>query len=111
MKFILALIASASAIKMTATESAPGVCVSMDQSNHVFDLVDTNDDGQVSKKELTIAVTSYLDQHDIHPTKAQIKAFTGAAKADAGADHTLSPAEFNKLANQVAHYIAPNHCA
>ena len=107
MKFALALIATASAVKIEAA----GQCVSMAQSDHVFDMVDTNDDGQISKKELTTAVTQYLDAHDIHPTKAQIKGFAAAAKADAGADQTLSKPEFNSLANQVAHYIAPAHCA
>ena len=77
----------------------------MKQSDEVFHQVDTNGNGQISKKELTIAVTAYLKEHKIHPTKAQVKGFTKAATADAGADHQLNPKEFNKLANQVCAYI------
>ena len=103
MKFaLIALVASATAIKLSA-EAAK--CVSNAQSNAVFKEIDTNGNGQVSKKELTIAVTAYLKQNDIHPTAEQVKQFTGAAIADAGADHTLNPAEFNELANQVCAYI------
>ena len=43
------------------------------------------------------------------PTKAEVKAFSDAAKADAGADHTLSKKEFNSLANQVCAYIKSQH--
>jgi len=103
MKFaLIALVASAAAIRITA-EEAP--CVSMKQSDAVFKQVDTNGDGQISKRELTRAVKAYLKQNDIHPTKAQVKAFAGAAKKEAGADHTLSPVEFNDLANEVCAYI------
>ena len=109
MKFTLALIATATAVRITA--SAPGTCVSMAQSDHVFDMVDVNDDGQISEKELRSAVTQYLDAHDIHPTKAQIKAFATAAGNEAGKDQTLSKPEFNALANDVAHHIAPAHCS
>ena len=101
MKFAL-LIATVSAIRITA-EDAP--CVSMKQSNEVFHKVDTNGNGQISKKELTVAVKAYLKANDIHPTKAQVRAFAGAAKHDAGADHQLNPKEFNSLANQVCAYI------
>ena len=107
MKFTLALIATASAVKIEAA----GVCVSMAQSDHVFEMVDVNDDGQISEKELRSAVTQYLDAHDIHPTKAQIKAFATAAGNEAGKDQTLSKPEFNALANDVAHHIAPDHCS
>ena len=70
MKFALfALVASAAAIRITA-EDAP--CVSMGQSDEVFKQVDTNGNGQVSKKELTVAVKAYLKENDIHPTKAQV---------------------------------------
>jgi len=103
MKFALvALVASAAAIQIRA-EEAP--CVSMKQSNAVFKQVDTNGNGQISKKELTVAVKAYLKENDIHPTKAQVKAFAGAARKEAGADHQLNPAEFNDLANEVCAYI------
>ena len=47
MKFtLLALVATAAAIRITATE-AP--CVSMAQSDEVFHEVDTNGNGQISK--------------------------------------------------------------
>ena len=103
MKFaLIALVASAAAIRITA-EEAP--CVSMKQSDAVFKEVDTNGDGQISKKELTIAVTNYLKAHNIHPTAGQVAKFRGADMKDAGADHTLNPKEFNTLANQVCAYI------
>ena len=103
MKFTLALIATTAAIRITA--SAPHQCVSETASDRVFDMVDTNGDGQVDKKELTSAINVYLDANNINPTPAQIKAFTAAAVADAGADMTLSKPEANKLANQVANYL------
>ena len=103
MKFaLIALVASAAAIRITA-EEAP--CVCMKQSDAVFKQVDTNGDGQISKKELTIAVTNYLKAHNIHPTAGQVAKFRGAAIKDAGADHTLNPKEFNTLANQVCAYL------
>ena len=109
MKFILALIATAAAIKVTA--SNPGQCVDEAHSDKVFDEVDVNGDGQVDKKELTAAINVYLDANNIHPTKAQIKLFTATAYADAGANKTLNKTEANKLANQVAHYLEPANCS
>jgi Ca2+-binding EF-hand superfamily protein len=88
---------------LATVEDAP--CVSMKQSDGVFHMVDTNGNGQISKKELTVAVTAYLKENHIHPTAAQVKGFTKAATADAGADHQLNPVEFNSLANQVCAYI------
>ena len=103
MKFtLLALVATAAAVRITAEEKP---CVTRAQSDEVFHEVDTSGDGQISEKELRTAVTAYLKAHDIHPTKAQVKAFAGAAEKDAGADQKLSPAEFNRLANQVCAYI------
>ena len=103
MKFtLLALVASAAAIQIRAEEKP---CVSMKQSDELFHKVDTNHDGQISKKELTIAVKAYLKRENIHPTKAQVKVFSGAAREEAGADQKLSPAEFNRLANEVCAYI------
>merc|ERR1712086_583098 len=108
MKFaLLALVATVASIRL----SAPAQCVSAADSDAVFKKVDTNGNGQVSKKELTVAVTTYLKENKIHPTEAQVAAFTKAAEADAGADKTLSPAEFNSLANQVANYLDPAHCS
>ena len=70
MKFALfALIASAAAIRITASE---GPCVSMGESNNIFGEVDTNHNGEVSKAELTVAVKHYLQKHNIHPTPAQV---------------------------------------
>ena len=107
MKFALALIATVSAIRI----QAPSQCVSRADSDHVFDLVHANGDGQVNEAELRAAVGAFLDAHDIHPTKAQVRDFGNAAAQDAGADRRLNPAEFNSLANQVAHYVAPNKCS
>ena len=101
MKFAL-LIATVSAIRVSA-EDKP--CVSMAESNQVFDMIDTNHNGQVSKKELTKAVKGWLAQHPEHqPSKKEVAMFKNQAKKDAGADHTLSKAEFNNLANQVCAY-------
>ena len=103
MKFtLLALVATAAAIRITATE-AP--CVSMAQSDEVFHEVDTSGNGQISEKELTVAIKAYLKAHDLHPSKAQVKAFRGAAIEEAGADRQLSPVEFNALANEVCAYV------
>ena len=103
MKFALfALIASAAAIRITASK-AP--CVSMGESNNIFGEVDTNHNGEVSKAELTVAVTRYLKENNIHPTPAQVAEFTKAAETDAGKDHQLNKTEFNELANQVCAYI------
>ena len=110
MKFaLIALVATVASIRLS--EAGPHKCVSAAQSGAVFKEVDTNGNGQVSKKELTIAVTGYLQKHNLHPTDAQVAEFTKAAESDAGADHTLSPAEFNELANQVASVVAPNTCS
>ena len=103
MKFtLLALVASAAAIQIRA-EEAP--CVSMKQSDEVFKMVDTNKDGQLSKKELTKAVKGYLKKAGIHPSAAEEADFKGAAFEEAGEDKQLNPKEFNGLANEVCAYI------
>ena len=54
MKFaLIALVASATAIQIRAEGKK---CVSNKESNQVFDAIDTNHNGQVSKKELKTAI-------------------------------------------------------
>ena len=109
MKFALAFIATASAMKLEVSLPA-GTCVSRSDSDEIFGKIDTNDNGQISKKELNVAITAFLEKSDLEPTTAQMKAFARAARNDAGSDHTLNKKEFNKLANQCAHFIAPDKC-
>ena len=108
MKFaLIALVAAVSAIRV----SAPQQCVSMEDSDKVFDEIDTNGNGSVSASELRTAVTAYLDQNNLHPSSKQVAEFKAAAEKDAGADKVLSKPEFNELANQVANKIAPKYCS
>ena len=54
MKFaLIALVATASAIQVREEGKK---CVSNKESNQVFDAIDTNHNGQVSKKELKTAI-------------------------------------------------------
>ena len=54
MKFaLIALVASAAAIQIRAEGKK---CVSNQESNQVFDAIDTNHNGQVSAKELKTAI-------------------------------------------------------
>ena len=102
MKFALvALVASAAAIQIKGADK----CVSDEDSNHVFELIDKNGDGQVSEPELRSAISQWLQEHHIHPTAAQVARFSNAAGNAAGADQRLNPAEFNRLANQVCAYL------
>jgi hypothetical protein len=107
MKFaLIALVASATAIKLRAT-AAP--CVSMDQSNEVFGMIDTNHDGQINRKELRTAIGSYLKDHPRAEaeaeklTKDDVKHLKEMVYDAAGDDHKLNPVEFNGLANDMCH--------
>merc|ERR1719263_2504377 len=106
MKFaVLALLATVSAVRISAEAEGPKRCVSLKDSDPVFDKIDTNGNGEVDAKELETAVKAFLEAHKkIHVTKKEIHEFAEVTKKDAGKDHTLNKKEFNKLANQVAHH-------
>ena len=108
MKFALfALVASASAIKITT--KAADLCVSMQQSNHVFDLIDTNGDNQIDRAEGEKAVKAFFADHpNIHPTGAEVRFAEDATDAAAGADHKLNRQELNNLANTLCAAIESN---
>ena len=107
MKFaLIALVASATAIKLRAT-AAP--CVSMDQSNDVFHKIDTNGNGEISRKELRSAIVYYLKSHPRAEAEAEKLTASDVAHLKtmvydaAGDDHQLNPVEFNGLANDMCH--------
>ena len=111
MKFF-ALIASVSAIKITS-DAAAGQCVSQKQSDEVFDHIDTNGNGEISKRELTKAVQWWLKRanpNDI-PDAKEAEQLKDAVVEHAGADRQLNKEEFNSLANDIASHLYPKKCS
>ena len=81
MKFaVIALIASASAIKITA--EAKG-CVSPAEAKEGFDHVDTNHNGQIDKAELVTALKAFAASQHYTPTAADWAWVGKTARADA----------------------------
>ena len=105
MKFAL-LVASAAAIQLRVAEE----CVSQDESGEIFKQIDTNDNGQVNRKELVTALKAYAKQHNYKPTKKDWAWVAKTAYADAGKDKQLDPAEFHKWVNQFAHHFHIDGC-
>tara|TARA_B110001450_G_C17506199_1_gene434467 strand:+ start:152 stop:574 length:423 start_codon:yes stop_codon:yes gene_type:complete len=112
MKFaLIALVASATAIKLRAAD----VCVSQAQSDEVFHQVDTNGNGEISRQELRGAIGYYLRTHPRaaaqadHLTADDVAALKAIVYDVAGADHQLNPAEFNTLANDMCRLYESEH--
>jgi len=96
MKFsLIALVATATAIKITKGDDAPCPTISQKQSNRWFEEADTSKDGKLSMKEVEAILKSF------HADASTIKAVLKMAKKDAGKDGVLDKKEFNKLANAV----------
>ena len=73
MKFaLIALVAAVSAIRVS---DGPSQCVPIKDSNPVFDEIDTNNNGKVSKLELKAAVTKFLAKNGLHPSDEQVEEF------------------------------------
>ena len=96
MKFsLIALVATATAIKITKGDDAPCPAISMKQSDKWFDEADTSKDNKLSMKDVKAILETF------HADKKTIKAVIKMAKKDAGKDGVLDKKEFNKLANAV----------
>ena len=105
MKFAaIALVSTASAI------SVRGGCVDAKEASAIFNAIDTNGNGQVGKKELVAALNAFAKSRDYKPTKADWAWVAKTAYADAGADKTLSEAEFAKWVNQFAAHFQIDGC-
>ena len=104
MKFAL-LVASAAAIQIQGD-----ACVSNKEAGAIFNAVDTNGNGQVSKDELVKALKAYAKSRDYEPTKEDWAWVAKSAYADAGADKTLNRAEFTKWVNQFANHFHIDGC-
>ena len=104
MKFAL-LVASVAAVRIQG-----GECVSKEESGEIFDKIDTNDNGQVNRKELVTALKAYAKSKDYTPTKKDWAWVKKSAYKDAGADKTLSPEEFHKWVNQFAKHFKIDGC-
>ena len=105
MKFAaIALVASASAI------SVRGNCVDPKEAKAIFAAIDTNDNGQVGKKELVSALKAFAKSRDYKPTKADWAWVAKTAYADAGADKQLNEKEFAKWVNQFAKHFQIDGC-
>merc|ERR1719498_453864 len=104
MKFAL-LAASASALTLRGPQ-----CVDKKESAAIFNAIDTNDNGQVNRKELVAALKAFAKSRDYHPTKADWAWVAKTAYADAGADKQLNPAEFHKWVNQFANHFHIDGC-
>ena len=102
MKFAaIALIASTSAIKIEAEKW----CVDSEESNKIFNVIDTNNNGQIGKHELVHALKEFAHRHHHEITKKEWHWVAKTAKHDAGKDHTLSEKEFHHWINQFAHHF------
>merc|ERR1719263_1736004 len=107
MKFAaIALVASASAIQIRG-----GPCVDAKEGAAIFNAVDTSGNGQVDKKELVAALNAFAKSRNYKPTKADWAWVAKTAYADAGADKTLSQAEFQKWVNQFAAHFKIDGCS
>merc|ERR1712070_115258 len=104
MKFAL-LVASAAAIKVEADR-----CVSAKEARAIFGAIDTNDNGQVGRRELVRALRAFARSRDYTPTKQDWEWVRRTATADAGADHTLSEAEFARWVEQFARHFHIDGC-
>jgi len=96
MKFaLIALVATATAIKITKGADVACPSITMSHSNIWFDKADTNKNGSLSMKEVKAVLESFDASADV------ITETLAAAKKDAGKDGVLDKKEFNVLANQV----------
>ena len=105
MKFAaIALVATASAIKVE------GACVDAKEAGAIFNAIDTNDNGQVNRKELVAALKAFAKSRDYKPTKEDWAWVAKTAYADAGADKQLNQKEFTKWVNQFAKHFQIDGC-
>jgi Ca2+-binding EF-hand superfamily protein len=104
MKFAtIALVSSAAAIKISA--EAAKCHGNMDITNHVFDEIDTNHNGQINKEELTVAMEHFAKMMNHTITKEEAAWVTKTAYADAGKDKQLNKKEFNKFGNSFVNHF------
>jgi len=105
MKFaIIALVATASAVQVE------GTCVDWKESKALFHAIDSNDNGQVGRKELKHALKAYAKSRDYTPTKKDWEWVERTAKKAAGKDHTLSEKEFHRWVNHFARHFQIDGC-
>ena len=108
MKFAtLALVASVSAIRLSE-EKGKGCKVPKMAVDMAFKAIDTNGNGQISKKEGLAAYHYIVDHTDAEPSAADNEWLEKTAIADAGKGgpkDSMSKAEFAAFANQVINHF------
>ena len=104
---IFALVASASAMRLNLSAAQ---CVDGKEASAIFHAIDTNDNGQVGRKELVVALKVFGKSRDYTPTKADWAWVSKSAYAAAGADKTLDVTEFTKWVNEFAAHFHIDGC-
>ena len=84
---IFALVASASAMRLNLAEEK---CVDDKEAAAIFNMIDTNDNGEVNKKELVTALKAYAKSRNYKPTKKDWAWVKKTAYAAAGEDKQMN---------------------
>merc|ERR1711997_32813 len=102
MKYAFAILVIACAVAVA------NACVEVDDAKEGFDYIDTNHNGQISKKELVTALKALAKHMDYKPTKADWAWVAKQATADAatsGPKNSMNQKEFHNFAIEFAKHF------
>lgn len=100
MKFLALIVSAVAAVRITSKEGPVEA---------IFNDVDTNNNGEISPRELRTALREYADEHHYTITRADRRWVRRAARrADADGSHSLDLDEFRRFVRAfVRHYNIP----